>query len=978
MPSRLCQALLVALLVLVAGAAPADAGAKHGVSAKVAHRTLTISGNGRANKITLRVGHGALQVDVGSNGSTDFTFKRTRVSRIVVRGGRGADTLRVDGSQNGDAIAVTRSGARAHVTGAGTGPIDASDFEGLDLSARGGPDAITVGNLAGSGVKQVAVALGSRDGKTDAVTLTGTRGADTIGVGADGSTVGVSGLRAQVSITQAEPARDSLTVDGGDGADKLLLTGTPAADSFGLSRDVARVKVLRDNAPAVETDRIEGLQLDAAGGGDTVAIDDLTGTALTQLDVSLGGDLGDGQVDSVTANGSNGADTLAVAGGPGISVTGLAPALSITQVDPSDRLTVDGGAGADNIDATGLAAGTVGLTLRGGPDADTLVGSAGDDTFRSSPGDGADTVEGKGGVDTAVLDGSAAADTFSAAANGARVKLERGPDGGSIDADDVERVELNGLGGGDTSTVNDLAGTDVTQVSLDLGVGGAGDGQADTAIVNGTTNPDTLKATGGGGAVNVTGLAEIVAITHAEPSRDGLTINALDGADTVDATSLSGDSIALTLTGGAGADTLTGSAGDDAFRWDPGDGSDTIEGKAGTDSLQFHGSNANENITVSANGTRLRLARDVGAVTTDAGGVEHVDVSAAGGADTISTFDMAGTDVTQTNLDLGGADGVADNVVVSGTANADNVTIGGGPAGVSSAGLASAVSVTGSEPASDVLTVNTLGGADRIDASGLAAGAIGLVLNGGDLEDTLIGSAGNDTVVGGRGVDVAKLGPGDDTFVWNPGDQSDTVDGDAGTDTLQFNGSNANEMMSLSPSGSRARLTRDVAAITMDLGGIEHVNLVALGGADTVRLDDLKGTDVNQTHVDLGSQGAGDGAADNLIVNGTDLADSVAISGSGGNVALSGSLASTVTIAHSEPANDQLNVNGLGGDDVLDGSLLGADSISMRLFGGMGADILLGGAGDDGLNGDEGDDVLIGGPGSDTLNGGTGNNVLIQ
>ena len=37
------------------------------------------------------------------------------------------------------------------------------------------------------------------------------------------------------------------------------------------------------------------------------------------------------------------------------------------------------------------------------------------------------------------------------------------------------------------------------------------------------------------------------------------------------------------------------------------------------------------------------------------------------------------------------------------------------------------------------------------------------------------------------------LGAGNDRFVWTPGDGSDTVEGQAGTDTLQFGGANVNE-----------------------------------------------------------------------------------------------------------------------------------------------------------------------------------------
>jgi hypothetical protein len=54
-------------------------------------------------------------------------------------------------------------------------------------------------------------------------------------------------------------------------------------------------------------------------------------------------------------------------------------------------------------------------------------------------------------------------------------------------------------------------------------------------------------------------------------------------------------------------------AGSDSFTWDPGDGSDTVEGLGGKDVLNFIGSNANESVDVSANGSRVRLFRNVGA-----------------------------------------------------------------------------------------------------------------------------------------------------------------------------------------------------------------------------------------------------------------------------------------------------------------------------------------------------------------------------
>ena len=233
---------------------------------------------------------------------------------------------------------------------------------------------------------------------------------------------------------------------------------------------------------------------------------------------------------------------------------------------------------------------------------------------------------------------------------------------------------------------------------------------------------------------------------------------------------------------------------DDKFTWDPGDGSDTIEGQDGADTMLFNGANVNENVDLSANGSRLRFFRDIGNITMDADGVETVDFRALGGTDTTTINDLTGTDVTAVKTDLaaaaGGGDGQADRVIVNGTSAGDAITAAGGAGAANVTGLAAAVSVTNAEPAADTLTINALAGIDTVDASGLAATAVKLELNGGDDVDTLAGSAGGDLVNGGRGNDAALLGGGDDTFVWNPGDGSDTVEGQAGSDRMIFNGAN--------------------------------------------------------------------------------------------------------------------------------------------------------------------------------------------
>src|SRR5262249_58938701 len=112
----------------------------------------------------------------------------------------------------------------------------------------------------------------------------------------------------------------------------------------------------------------------------------------------------------------------------------------------------------------------------------------------------------------------------------------------------------------------------------------------------------------------------------------------------------------------------------------------------------------------------------------------------------------------------------------------------------------------------------------------------------------------------------------DDVFVWNPGDGNDTVEGQDGVDTMQFNGATINEKIDLSANGPRLRLTRDVANIVMDTDGIEQVNITTRGGVDTITVNDLSGTAVTQVNLDLAGtpgSGLGDGSADTAILNGT-------------------------------------------------------------------------------------------------------------
>jgi Ca2+-binding RTX toxin-like protein len=620
-----------------------------------------------------------------------------------------------------------------------------------------------------------------------------------------------------ITLDEASGPLPAAQLFGGDGNDTL--TGGSGNDLlFGQAGN----DVLLGKGGADLLFGGDGNDALTGGAGDDQAFGEAGDDTMT-WNPGDGSDLNEGGAgtDTVVNNGGNGAETYTVtANGTRVRLDRVTPAPFSLDIGSTENLVVNLAGGDDNFTAGNGLAMLVRLTVDGGAGNDTITGGdgndtllggdgndvvdgsagndtislgAGDDVFEWAPGDGSDAVDGGAGTDKMMFFGSDQAEGFDLSASGSHVLFTRDVGGITMDLTGVERTELRTLGGADRVTVNDLTGTDLVNLELALRAGNGGvDGQPDSITVNGSAAADTIFVGGNVGGLQVTGLHTAVTIFDGDPTLDSLTVNGLGGNDVINAQSLRENAILFAVNGGDGDDTITGSdgsdlvtggrgndtavlgPGDDTFVWNPGDGSDVVDGGDGTDSLVFNGANVGETFDLSANGARLRLTRDVGGVTMDVGGTEVVALNTLGGADLVTVGDLTGTAVTELDLSLGanggGGDGAADTVVVTGTDGNDTIQAFGDAAGVSVFGLAAVVNITGAEAAADRLVIDAGAGDDVVQGSLLAAGAIGLVADGGDGADVLVGGDGDDTLSGGAGDDVLEGGPGQDVLDGGPGD----------------------------------------------------------------------------------------------------------------------------------------------------------------------------------------------------------------
>jgi hypothetical protein len=272
----------------------------------------------------------------------------------------------------------------------------------------------------------------------------------------------------------------------------------------------------------------------------------------------------------------------------------------------------------------------------------------------------------------------------------------------------------------------------------------------------------------------------------------------------------------------------------------------------------------------------------------------------------------------------------------------------------------------------DRVRVLASGGADGVTVEGVGVGDVPITMKGqggndflgvvgnigdfgeGDLPVTMIGNDGNDdflagapgpvTIQAGAGDDsvdgglagtgreTVSLGDGSDRFLSSlngfivGGHRNDIVDGGAGQDAMDMEGTFATESVSLSADSGHLIVDHDLRD-RIDSDNIEDVSWRGFGGldesgsGDAVAVNDLSGTDVVRFTPDFTDplDGAGpNNSSDTLTVRGTAGVDHITVSGSGANITVAG-LTPLVTPIFLAP-DDFLHIQTLEGRDIVDSS----------------------------------------------------------
>jgi Ca2+-binding RTX toxin-like protein len=626
-------------------------------------------------------------------------------------------------------------------------------------------------------------------------------------------------------------------------------------------------------------------------GNDTVA----GGTGNDTVDSGAGNDVVGGGDGEDELSGGAGEDTLSGDAGDDYLSGGLGND-SLLGGDGDD--IIEGGDGADTVD------GGSGNDFAFGDSGNDLInGGTGDDYLDGGTGD--DILYGDAGTD--FLIGGAGNDTLYGGDGDDLITVGAGDEAFGDAGDDVFTVDPTLTGNAGITIIGGEAGEDLTDPTN----GGDGDvldlrGLTDVSVIFGGGNDEAGTATYRNAA------GDLVSITFSEietvlQDPDG-TVDGTVGADTMgpgytdpqgdqidDGTDGNNDTIASgagndTVDAGLGSDLVDGGTGDDNLAGGVGndtllggDGDDSLDGGTGNDILS--GDDGNDTLLGGAGNDILSGGNDndslVGGDGDDSlnGGLGNDIIYGGAGNDTVDGGD--GDDFINTRTTLG-----------TGVPN-QGLTFPGNPA----------LSYPSDPNPND-------------DRDSILGGAGNDTILSGDDNDTVYGGSGNDLIDTGFDDDIVFSDDGNDSIAGNEG--RDTIYGGAGDDVL---------------SGALLPSDPDFAASLV-------YDLVDEGGFDPLPN--------NNTDLIYGDTG-------NDVIYGGDDADT--LYGGADNDTLYGGIDNDLIFG--DDGNDLLL--GEQGNDVL--------------YAGAGTDTLIGGSGNDTLYGGDGDDIVTIGAG-DAAFGGSGDDIF--
>ena len=639
--------------------------------------------------------------------------------------------------------------------------------------------------------------------------------------------------------------------------------------------------------------------------------------------------------------------------------------------------TIKGAAGNDTING-----GNGNDLVIGGLGADIIDLGDGNDRFQWGANDASDTVEGGSAADTGQLIGVAGNESIGVTTFAGDIRMAdfQSIGGPVVTIDDVERLEINPLGGSDFVTIHDTTGSDLQTVAIDLATtmgGKTADTKTDTVMLFGTLQDNAITATIAGSKITVDGLATTLTIDHVGKT-DIVQIDGGSGNDTIDASKIAAGKAVFGLGGGIGEDVIFGSqgndlavggsgndiilldGGDDYAIWEDFGGNDAVEGGAGTDTADARGGSGI--LEMFAIGGRARMRQIDNGMVLDTGGIERFVFRNDGDGDSVKVGDLSGTSVNEVVIDLAVAssgNGKLDEIALQAGAGNDVITTKVVAATTTVSGLPTKLSITHAD--GDRLGIDGGDGNDSINVSAVSTKVIG--------QFDLFGGSGSDTIRGSVAADNIDGGGSNDLFLWNHGDGSDNFDGSADFDTLRVTGAALGESILLGSIGGQTKLIHGPDGATLTLQAVERVQLAALGGADLVFVQNLAGTGIAEVAIDLAATVGGktaDTKVDAVAFSGTTGGDTIVLSMLGSKISVSG-LAVTASVDRVGKA-DILTIIGGDGHDLISAGTIAAGKVALQLVGGDGLDAIVGSSGND---------SVVGGTGNDTVDLGAGNDIFI-